>query len=101
MADEANQRQIQGTPTFYVQVGDRQPYQVNPSSFAERVRLDPRRRARELDGWSAICANRMAPQTRRRITPSGHDPYVPVRAVPGRCAWSGSPGRHANHRPTI
>ena len=39
MADEANQRQIQGTPTFYVQVGDQQPYQVNPSSFdAERVR---------------------------------------------------------------
>src|SRR6478672_2133459 len=33
MADEANQRQIQGTPTFYVQVGDQQPYQVNPSSF--------------------------------------------------------------------
>jgi protein-disulfide isomerase len=34
MADEANQRQIQGTPTFYVQVGDGEPYQVNPSSFA-------------------------------------------------------------------
>lgn len=33
MAAEANQRQIQGTPTFYVQVGDQQPYQVNPSSF--------------------------------------------------------------------
>ena len=33
MADEANQKQIQGTPTFYVQVGDQQPYQVNPSSF--------------------------------------------------------------------
>ena len=33
MADEANQRQIQGTPTFYVQVGDQQPYQVDPSSF--------------------------------------------------------------------
>lgn len=34
MADEASQRQIQGTPTFYVQVGDDEPYQVNPSSFA-------------------------------------------------------------------
>jgi protein-disulfide isomerase len=34
MVDEANQRQIQGTPTFYVQVGDGQPYQVNPSSFS-------------------------------------------------------------------
>ena len=33
MADEANQKQIQGTPTFYVQVGDQEPYQVNPSSF--------------------------------------------------------------------
>ncbi len=34
MADEADQRQIQGTPTFYVQVGDAAPYQVTPSSFA-------------------------------------------------------------------
>jgi protein-disulfide isomerase len=34
MVDEANQRQIQGTPTFYVQVGDGEPYQVNPTSFA-------------------------------------------------------------------
>jgi hypothetical protein len=34
MVDEANQRQIQGTPTFYVQVGDGEPYQVNPSSFS-------------------------------------------------------------------
>jgi protein-disulfide isomerase len=33
MVDEANQRQIQGTPTFFVQVGDGAPYQVNPSSF--------------------------------------------------------------------
>ena len=33
MSAEANQKQIQGTPTFYVQVGDQQPYQVNPSSF--------------------------------------------------------------------
>jgi protein-disulfide isomerase len=33
MAGEASQRQIQGTPTFYVQVGDQPPYQVNPSSF--------------------------------------------------------------------
>ncbi len=34
MVEEANQRQIQGTPTFYVQVGDGEPYQVNPSSFS-------------------------------------------------------------------
>jgi len=34
MAAEANQKQIQGTPTFYVQVGNDEPYQVNPSSFA-------------------------------------------------------------------
>jgi protein-disulfide isomerase len=34
MAAEANQRQIQGTPTFYVQVGNGEPYQVNPSSFS-------------------------------------------------------------------
>jgi protein-disulfide isomerase len=34
MVDEANQRQIQGTPTFYIQVGDGEPYQVTPSSFA-------------------------------------------------------------------
>jgi protein-disulfide isomerase len=33
MADEATQKQIQGTPAFYVQVGNQQPYQVNPSSF--------------------------------------------------------------------
>jgi protein-disulfide isomerase len=33
MAAEANQKQIQGTPTFYVQVGNSAPYQVNPSSF--------------------------------------------------------------------
>lgn len=33
MADEANQKQIQGTPAFYVQIGDQEPYQVNPSSF--------------------------------------------------------------------
>ena len=34
MAAEATQRQVPGTPTFYVQVGDGEPYQVNPSSFA-------------------------------------------------------------------
>jgi len=34
MAAEASQKQISGTPTFYVQVGDAAPYQVNPSSFA-------------------------------------------------------------------
>jgi protein-disulfide isomerase len=34
MAAEAAQRQVPGTPTFFVQVGDGEPYQVNPSSFA-------------------------------------------------------------------
>jgi protein-disulfide isomerase len=34
MAAEANQRQVSGTPSFFVQVGDGEPYQVNPSSFA-------------------------------------------------------------------
>jgi hypothetical protein len=34
MAAEASQRQIDGTPTFYVQVGNGQPYQVQPGSFA-------------------------------------------------------------------
>ena len=34
MAAEATQRQVPGTPTFYVQVGAGEPYQVNPSSFA-------------------------------------------------------------------
>jgi protein-disulfide isomerase len=34
MAAEATQRQVPGTPTFYVQVGDGEPYQVHPSSFA-------------------------------------------------------------------
>jgi protein-disulfide isomerase len=34
MVDEANQKQIQGTPTFYIQVGDAAPYQVTPSSFS-------------------------------------------------------------------
>jgi protein-disulfide isomerase len=34
MAAEATQRQVPGTPTFYVQVGTGAPYQVNPSSFA-------------------------------------------------------------------
>jgi len=33
MAAEANQRQIEGTPTFYVQVGNDQPYKVQPGSF--------------------------------------------------------------------
>ncbi len=33
MAAEANQRQVEGTPTFYVQVGNGQPYQVQPGSF--------------------------------------------------------------------
>ncbi len=34
MAAEASQRKIQGTPSFYVQVGNGEPYQVNPSSFS-------------------------------------------------------------------
>ena len=34
MGAEAAQRQVPGTPTFYVQVGDAEPYRVNPSSFA-------------------------------------------------------------------
>jgi len=34
MVGEANQRQIQGTPTFYVQIGNGAPYQVNPSTFS-------------------------------------------------------------------
>ena len=33
MAAEANQRQIEGTPTFYIQVGNDQPYKVQPGSF--------------------------------------------------------------------
>jgi len=33
MAAEANQRQIEGTPTFYVQIGNDQPYKVQPGSF--------------------------------------------------------------------
>jgi protein-disulfide isomerase len=34
MAAEAEQRQVQGTPWFFVQVGDGEPYQVEPGSFA-------------------------------------------------------------------
>jgi protein-disulfide isomerase len=34
MAAEATQKQVPGTPTFYVQVGDNEPYQVQPGSFA-------------------------------------------------------------------
>jgi len=34
MAAEANQRQVSGTPSFFIQVGNGAPYQVNPSSFA-------------------------------------------------------------------
>ena len=34
MAAEARQRQVPGTPWFYVQVGDGEPYQVRPGSFA-------------------------------------------------------------------
>jgi protein-disulfide isomerase len=34
MAAEAEQRQVAGTPWFFVQVGDGEPYHVEPSSFA-------------------------------------------------------------------
>ena len=34
MAAEAEQRKIPGTPWFYVQVGDGEPYEVRPGSFA-------------------------------------------------------------------
>jgi protein-disulfide isomerase len=34
MAAEAEQRGIPGTPWFYVQVGDGEPYEVRPGSFA-------------------------------------------------------------------
>ena len=34
MAAEATQKQVPGTPTFYVQVGENEPYQVQPGSFA-------------------------------------------------------------------
>lgn len=34
MATEAEQREVPGTPWFYVQVGDAEPYEVRPGSFA-------------------------------------------------------------------
>ena len=34
MAAEADQRKVPGTPWFYVQVGNGEPYEVRPSSFA-------------------------------------------------------------------
>lgn len=34
MSNEAAQKQVQGTPTFFVQVGDDEPYQVQPTSFS-------------------------------------------------------------------
>jgi protein-disulfide isomerase len=33
MAAEAQQRQVPGTPWFFVQIGDQQPYEVRPSSL--------------------------------------------------------------------
>jgi protein-disulfide isomerase len=33
MAAEANQREVPGTPWFYVQIGDQEPYEVQPSSY--------------------------------------------------------------------
>ncbi len=34
MATEAEQREVPGTPWFYVQIGDGEPYEVRPSSYA-------------------------------------------------------------------
>ena len=34
MATEASDREVPGTPWFYVQIGDGEPYEVRPSSFA-------------------------------------------------------------------
>jgi protein-disulfide isomerase len=34
MSNEAAQKQVQGTPTFFVQVGDDEAYQVQPTSFS-------------------------------------------------------------------
>ena len=34
MATEGSERQVPGTPWFYVQVGDDEPYEVRPSSFS-------------------------------------------------------------------
>jgi hypothetical protein len=34
MATEAEQREVPGTPWFYIQVGDGEPYEVRPSSFS-------------------------------------------------------------------
>jgi predicted DsbA family dithiol-disulfide isomerase len=34
MQAEAEQREVPGTPWFYVQVGDGEPYEVRPGSFA-------------------------------------------------------------------
>ena len=34
MASEAEQRGVPGTPWFYIQVGDGEPYEVRPGSFA-------------------------------------------------------------------
>ncbi|MBA2293868.1 MAG: thioredoxin domain-containing protein [Actinobacteria bacterium] len=34
MATEAERREVPGTPWFYVQVGDGEPYEVRPGSFA-------------------------------------------------------------------
>ena len=49
MATEAQQREVPGTPWFYVQVGDGEPYEVRPGSFAiDGVPPDPRRRSRGL-----------------------------------------------------
>jgi hypothetical protein len=45
----------------------------------------------------------MAPQTRRRITPSGHGPcfgYVPHPSGAPGLVWD-VPGHHANYRSTI
>ena len=60
MTAEAQQREVPGTPWFYVQVGDGEPYEVRPGSLEiERVPLDPGRRAR---GLSARAMGDRAPR---------------------------------------
>lgn len=34
VSEEAQQRQVPGTPSFYVQVGEQQPYEVQPTAFS-------------------------------------------------------------------
>jgi 2-hydroxychromene-2-carboxylate isomerase len=34
MGQEGVQRQVSGTPSFFLQVGDQEPYQVQPNAFS-------------------------------------------------------------------